>query len=142
MLEQQEKGGFNLYRTLRPPFQAARATAAVVSTSVVPTRPPTLTPTRTSTPTPLPQSTLNDSGKELINLIRMYNDESKYTGPNDNFDYKLDIFHNLCSRASVPETAKAKAYPTMLTSLALDHYYTNLCNIARTLLFDQLYNAT
>jgi hypothetical protein len=72
----------------------------------------------------------------------MYNDESKYTGPNDNFDYKLDIFHDLCSRASVPETAKAKAYPTMLTSLALDHYYTNLCNVARTLPFDQLCNAT
>jgi hypothetical protein len=50
MLEQQEKGGFNSYRTLRPPFQAARpiqrfppATAAVESTSVVPTRPPTRT---------------------------------------------------------------------------------------------------
>jgi hypothetical protein len=60
----------------------------------------------------------------------MYNDKSKYSGLNDNFDYKLDIFHDLCTRDGVPETAKAKAYLTMLTSLALDYYYTNLCNVA------------
>jgi hypothetical protein len=136
MLEQQEKGSFNSYRTLRPPFQAARATAAVMSTLVVPTQPPTPIPTQTSTLTLLSQSILNNSGKELINLIRMYNNKSKYTSLNDNFNYKLDIFHNFYSWASVPKTAKAKAYLTILTSLAFNHYYTNLCNVAQTLLFD------
>jgi hypothetical protein len=136
MLKQQKKGGFNLYQTLRPPFQATWVTAAVMSTSVVFTRSLTPTLTQTSTLTLLLQSTLNDSGKELINLIKMYNNKSKYTGLNDNFDYKLNIFYNLCNWASVPETAKAKVYPTMLTSLALNYYYTNLCNVAWTLLFD------
>jgi hypothetical protein len=60
----------------------------------------------------------------------MYSDESKYTGLNDNFDYKLNIFYNLCSRASVFKTAKAKVYLIILISLAFDYYYTNLCNIA------------
>jgi hypothetical protein len=142
MLEQQEKEGFNLYQTLRPPFQATQATTTVVFTLVVLTRPSTPTPTQTLTLTPSPYFISNDSSKELITLIRIYNNKSKYTGLNNNFDYKLDIFHNLCSQASVLKTAKAKAYLTILTSLALNHYYTNLCNVAQTFLFNQLYNVT
>jgi hypothetical protein len=30
--------------------------------------------------------------KELINLIKLYINESKYNGENDNFDFKLIIF--------------------------------------------------
>jgi hypothetical protein len=62
-------------------------------------------------------------GKELANLAKMYTDESKYSGENDNFDYKLVIFHDICSRVDIPDSIKAKAYPTMLRGLALDHYY-------------------
>ena len=56
----------------------------------------------------------------------MYTDESRYSGENDNFDYKLVIFHDLCSRADIPDDIKAKAYPTMLQSLTLDYYYTSI----------------
>ena len=72
----------------------------------------------------------------------MYTEDNKYSGEDDNFDFKLTIFHDLCSRADVPQEAKAKAYPTMLRGLALDHYYTNLKNVTITLSFDQICNAT
>jgi hypothetical protein len=75
------------------------------------------------------QSALNIS-KELTNLAKTYKDENKYTGQDNNFDFKLVIFHNLCGRVSVTEEAKAKAYPIMLQGLARDHYYTNLRRVA------------
>ena len=81
-------------------------------------------------------------GKVLTNLAKMYEEEYKYSGVNDNFDFKLVIFHDLCARADVPEIAKAKAYPTMLRGSALDHYYTNLNNNPQVVPFDQICNAT
>jgi hypothetical protein len=62
----------------------------------------------------------------------MYTEDSKYSRENDNFDFKLIIFHDLYRRANVPkdEDAMANAYPTMLCGLALDHHYTNLRNTA------------
>jgi hypothetical protein len=90
-----------------------------------------------------PASTTSQNfGKELANLAKLYTEESKYTGQDDNFDFKLVIFYDLCGRADVPDGAMAKAYPTMLSSLALDHYYTNIRNTAQTLPFHQLCNAT
>ena len=58
--------------------------------------------------------------------MKIYTDESKYTGQDNNSDFKLVIFHNLCSRAGAPKEAKVRPYHTMLSNLALDHYYTNL----------------
>jgi len=66
----------------------------------------------------------------------MYMEDNKYSGEDDNFDFKLTIFYNLCSRADVPQEAKVKAYPIMLCGLALNHYYTNLKNVTLTLLFN------
>jgi hypothetical protein len=82
-------------------------------------------------------------GKELANLAKLYTEESKYSEENNNFNYKLTIFHDLCDRANVLLRAKAKAFPTMLYSLALRHYYLNI-NIRRTLTltFDNLCNLT
>ena len=71
----------------------------------------------------------------------MYTENNKYSKKDDNFDFKLTIFHDLYSRVDVPQEAKVKAYPTILRGLALDHYYTNLKNITLTLLFDQIYDA-
>ena len=83
-------------------------------------------------------------GKELANLAKMYTDESRYSGENDNFDYKLVIFHDLCSRVDIPDNIKAKAYPTMLRSLALDHYYTSIKGAIQTynLSFEQICDST
>ena len=74
--------------------------------------------------------------------MKIYTEDNKYSGEDDNFDFKFTIFHDLCSRANVPQEAKAKAYPIILRGLALNHYYTNLKNVTITLLFDQIYNAT
>ena len=63
-------------------------------------------------------------------------EDNKYSREDDNFDFKLIIFYNLCSKADIPQKAKAKAYPTMLCGLALDYYYINLKNVTITLLFD------
>ena len=35
-------------------------------------------------------------GKELANLAKLYTDKSKYSSENDNFDFKLTIFTDLC----------------------------------------------
>ena len=64
-----------------------------------------------------------------MNLVKLYTDESKYTRQDNNFDFKLIIFYDLYSRASVSKEAKVKAYPTILSNLTLDYYYTNLRNI-------------
>jgi hypothetical protein len=63
-------------------------------------------------------------------------ENNKYSGEDDNFDFKFTIFHDFCSRADVPQKAKVKAYPTMLHGLVLDYYYTNLKNVTLTLLFN------
>ena len=63
-------------------------------------------------------------------------EDNKYSGEDDNFDFKLIIFHDLCSKADMPQKAKVKAYPIMLRGLVFDYYYTNLKNITLTLLFD------
>ena len=68
--------------------------------------------------------------------MKIYTEDNKYSGEDNNFDFKLTIFYDLYSRANIPQEAKAKAYPIMLHGLALDHYYTNLKNVTITLLFD------
>jgi hypothetical protein len=65
-------------------------------------------------------------GKELANLAKLYTDEAKYSGENDSFSYKLTIFHDMCDRADVLQSAKLKAFSTMLKGLALDYYYSNM----------------
>ena len=66
----------------------------------------------------------------------MYIEDNKYSGEDDNFDFKLTIFYDLYNRADMPQETKVKAYPTMLRGLALNHYYTNLKNVTLTLLFN------
>ena len=40
--------------------------------------------------------------KELTNLAKLYTKNIKYSGNNDNFDYKLMIFYNLYEKATLP----------------------------------------
>ena len=67
----------------------------------------------------------------------MYTNEERYSSENDNFTYKLTIFHDICARADVPQEAKSKAFPTMLKGLALDYYYSNL-GMNGSLAFDEI----
>ena len=63
---------------------------------------------------PLEQQQQQGHGKELANLARLYTDDMKYSGENDNFDFKLTIFHDLCNRANILNEVKTTAFPTML----------------------------
>src|SRR6266568_1946919 len=80
-------------------------------------------------------------GKELANLAKLYTDKSKYNGKNDNFDFKLTIFMDLYQKADIPKQEFSQAYSTMLRSLALDHYYTNLKSNPLSISFNKLYKA-
>lgn len=67
-------------------------------------------------------------GKELANLARMYDNEMKYRGEQDSFDFKLAIFLDHCERADIPDHIRPKAYLTMLSGAALNHYYANIAS--------------
>jgi hypothetical protein len=94
-------------------------------------------------PVPYPQTPPSQNfGKELANLTKLYTEDTKYSGEDDNFDYKLMIFHDLCEKAALPQQAFAQAYSTMLRGLALDHYYTNRKNISHVISFEEMCYAT
>jgi hypothetical protein len=80
--------------------------------------------------------------KGLGNLVKLYTEEEKYSGGNDNFDQKLLIFNDNCDAAGIPPNMRYKAYPRMLRGLAKDHYFSNLRNSSQTLNLDQLCTAT
>ena len=61
--------------------------------------------------------------REIAAIIKTYIEEQKYDGHNDSFDFKLNIFHDICDRSGLPTIGYAKAFPTMLKGLALTHYY-------------------
>ena len=65
-------------------------------------------------------------GREITNLAKLYTDEVKYSGEQDNFDFKFEIFQNYCLRAGVPKQAYIIAIPSMLRGLALKYYFTHL----------------
>ena len=80
-------------------------------------------------------------GKELANLAKLYTDKLKYSSENDNFDFKLTIFTDLCQKADIPKQEFSQAYSTMLRGLALNYYYTNFKSNPLSILFDKLYKA-
>ncbi len=93
-------------------------------------------------PIPLGQTpattTISGYGRELSNLAKMYTKESKYSGENDSFTFKLAIFNDICSRADVLFETRMKAFLTMSKGLALDYYYLNIDITDLTMNFDQV----
>jgi hypothetical protein len=84
-----------------------------------------------------------DYERWIANLVKMYTEEDKYGGDgNDNFDYKLIIFHDNCDTAGIPQSLWNKAYPRMLQGLARHHYFTNWKNNPQTPTLEQLCNTT
>jgi hypothetical protein len=71
------------------------------------------------------RDTRRSSNYNLINLAKLYTDEQKYSRDNDTFDYKFNIFLDLCERTDVPPDIHIKAFPTMLKGAALNYYYTS-----------------
>ena len=65
--------------------------------------------------------------KELAALSKMYtSDAEKYGGsPTESLSYKFNIFMDLCTRAEISSEMLPIAFPTMLKSMALEHYYSS-----------------
>jgi hypothetical protein len=89
---------------------------------------------RAAGPPPLPQlfsreTTPYDtqiSGRELSNLIKIYSDSMKYSGGDDCFDYKLQIFYDFCFKANLGSAAYALAFSTMLKGQAHEYYFDHI----------------
>jgi hypothetical protein len=97
----------------------------------------TAPPTNATAPSTKATAAVN-YGRDLATLAKMYTEESKYSGEDDNFDRKLMIFNDLCDRVDIPQEAKIKGFPTMLRSIALDFYYENKATYTT---FDDICNA-
>ena len=94
----------------------------IVSNNLPTAKPPLSINTPNTRPTEAKATTY---GRDLATLAKMYTEESKYSGEDDNFDRKLTIFNDLCDRVGIPQEAKIKGLPTILRSIALDFYYRN-----------------
>jgi hypothetical protein len=81
-------------------------------------------------------------GNSLATLEKMYKEDYKYSGRNDNFDHKLGIFYEMCMKANVPTRYRNAAYSTMLKKAVLDHYHTNLRQHAQTAQLNDLTHVT
>ena len=80
-------------------------------------------------------------GKKLANLTKLYTNKSKYSSKNNNFNFKLTIFTDLCQKANIPKQEFSQAYSTMLYGLALNHYYINFKSNPLGVPFNKLYKA-
>lgn len=63
---------------------------------------------------------------ELLNLPKIYIDNIKYSGYNNNFIFKPTIFHNIYLKANVSRKIKMNKFSNILKGLALDYYYSNI----------------
>jgi len=77
-------------------------------------------------------------GRDLVTLVKIYIEESKYSGEDDNFNRKLTIFNNLYNRVDIPQEVKIKGFPIMLYGIALNFYYRNKATYTT---FNGIYNA-
>jgi hypothetical protein len=76
--------------------------------------------------------------RELINLVKLYTDEAKYSEENNNFSFKLIMFNDMCDRVDVSFETKLKAFLTMLKRLALNYYYANVISSKTSFTFDDV----
>ena len=74
-------------------------------------------------------------------MAKLYTDEVKYSGENDNFDFKLTIFTDLYQKADILKQEFSQAYSTILRGLVLNYYYTNLKSNPLSVSFDKLYES-
>ncbi len=79
----------------------------------------------------------SDHEKELVNLAKLYTNEAKYSDENDSFSFKLTIFHDMCDRVDVSQSAKLKTFLIMLKDLTFDYYYWNM-KIDVSITFDEM----
>ena len=56
----------------------------------------------------------------------MYSDETKYNDENDSWNFKFIIFHDMCAKAEMLETAKLMTFSMMFKNLVLNYYHFNV----------------
>lgn len=106
-----------------------KAQGAGVTTVITPATPTPYTPT--SPPIPIraaPQPLLSEPtlySKEITTVAKIYTDDQRYDGINDSFDFKLNIFYDICRRSGLTPEGYMSAFPTMLKGLAQEHYYSS-----------------
>lgn len=71
-------------------------------------------------------TTIIGHNRELLNLVKIYTDNIKYSVHNDSFIFKLIIFHNISFRADVLFKAKMETFSIMLKILVPDNYSSNI----------------
>jgi hypothetical protein len=59
-------------------------------------------------------------------MSKSYTKPIKYRSKGDNFDLKLLMFYNICTRVCLLIKASHIVFPIILKGLALDYYYTDL----------------
>ncbi len=72
-----------------------------------------------------PQPEPRNFCKELADLIKIYRKEDKFKGKDDNFDFKIMIFHDKCNVTELFKNAYMQAASIMLEGRALSHFYSN-----------------
>ena len=84
------------------------------------------------------------TARNIISLTKLITVDNKYSGQNDNFDIKLNIFENYCKQLNITDDAtKAKVYSNILKDDALNHFFANQASYKEsTLTFTQLCGAT
>ena len=60
------------------------------------------TPPINVTAPPIKVTAAINYSRDLATLVKIYMEESKYSGEDDNFNRKLTIFNDLCNRVSIP----------------------------------------
>lgn len=76
--------------------------------------------------------------KSLSNLVKTYTKNVKYSNYNNNFIFKLAIFHDIRFRVHVVLKAKIKTFFTILKGLALDNFSINIGIISIIMNFNQI----
>ena len=59
-------------------------------------------------------------------MLKIYSEDMKYRGGDDSLDRKLQIFYDLCPKASVPPKSYSNAFSIMLKGDARDYYYNKI----------------
>jgi hypothetical protein len=105
------------------PWQYPPATGAVPGNRQhVPqarTAPPILAP-----PAQLAQT--SDSGRNILNLIKVYNDKSKYHGFADDLDTKIRVFYDLYWKSRIGADEYALVFSAILANEASKYYYNTI----------------
>lgn len=71
-------------------------------------------------------------------MLKIYIDKIKYSGKNNSFSFKLTILYDIYTKADKSQEILLKAFPTILTYLVLDYYYSDT-SISTAVILNKVY---